>query len=114
MTGPAGGDSVHDGLVRLEGYVLWEAELTDAKVQAEAFADRFEWLTTAQREEVVAAFARERVELSRTFLERTAHRAGRLRDDYQRRYDRLRAKVLAAGLLAFASAVFLLLLLTYV
>ncbi len=40
------------GLVRLEAYLLWQAEMHKARDEAQAFAKRMPWLTTTQHEEV--------------------------------------------------------------
>ncbi|MFE1292616.1 hypothetical protein [Streptomyces sp. NPDC058751] len=101
---PPDGGSVRDGIARMEGYLLWQGEVERARAEAESFADQLDWLTTAQREEVVDLFARRQLDLSRTAITRTARRALQLRQEYQHRYDHLRLRTFA-GALALGTAV---------
>ncbi|MFD7921069.1 hypothetical protein ACFV3R_17815 [Streptomyces sp. NPDC059740] len=90
-------DSRHEaasGIAQLEGYLLWQQELGDARSRAEAFADRMEWLTEGQREEVVRLYAEDHLDLSRAALRRIADRCGELREEYTERYDQLRVRLL--------------------
>ncbi|MEZ7003036.1 hypothetical protein [Streptomyces sp. AD55] len=105
------GEPAGAGLRRLEGYLLWQAEVEQARKEAEAMADRLDWLTSAQREAVVDCFAERQMQLSRRFLERTALRAQSLRGEYEQRYALLRARLCALTLLGFTAAVLLLCLL---
>ncbi|GAA2357921.1 hypothetical protein [Streptomyces cuspidosporus] len=91
MPGP---DEIESGIARLEGYLLCQRELGDARAEAEAYADRLPWLTTTQREEVVRLYAEERVELSRRMLRRIADRCEELRAEYTARYEELRRRLL--------------------
>lgn len=91
MPGP---DEIESGIARLEGYLLCQRELGDARTEAEAYADRLPWLTSAQREEVVRLYAEERVELSRRMLRRIADRCEELRAEYTARYEELRRRLL--------------------
>ncbi|WP_432055286.1 hypothetical protein [Streptomyces sp. bgisy022] len=93
------------GLVRLEGHLLWAAELEDARRRAAAFAEQLPWLTTAQREDVERVYAAERVEASRAYLLRIRDRVAGLRVEYEERYRRLRTRCVAAALVAAASGV---------
>jgi hypothetical protein len=86
----------------VEGYLLWQAEVTAAAAQAEAFADRLPWLTTVQREDVVRVYTDDRLELSRAVLQRVADRALTLRQEYTERYRVLRMRVLGVFLTAVA------------
>ncbi|WP_432138511.1 MULTISPECIES: hypothetical protein [unclassified Streptomyces] len=100
------GDAVREGIARMEGYLLWQGEIEQARAEAESFADRLDWLTTAQREDVVDLFVRHRLDLSQALLRRTAGRALQLREEYQERYDCLRIRLLAVALALGAAAVF--------
>ncbi|MFE3517518.1 hypothetical protein [Streptomyces sp. NPDC059166] len=91
------------GLAQVEGYLLWNAELDSARRQARRFTDELPWLTTAQRDDVERVYTAERIEAGRETLTRIAGRALELRDEYTARYDRLRARCVAASVL-FACA----------
>jgi hypothetical protein len=88
------------GLAQIEGYLLWNAELEQARHQAGLFADQLPWLTTAQREDVERVYAADRVAVSRATLVRIAERAVELRGEYTERYRRLRARCVATAVLA--------------
>jgi hypothetical protein len=88
------------GLAQIEGYLLWNAELEQARLQAGLFAEQLPWLTTAQREDVERVYAADRVAVSRATLLRIAERAVELRGEYTERYRRLRARCLAAAVVA--------------
>ncbi|WP_328670961.1 hypothetical protein [Streptomyces sp. NBC_00328] len=103
---PSDGGSVRDGIARMEGYLLWQGEVERALAEAESFADQLDWLTTAQREEVVDLFTRHQLALSRTAITRTARRALQLRQEYQDRYDFLRRQVFAGALALGTATVF--------
>ncbi|MFJ4923131.1 hypothetical protein [Streptomyces sp. NPDC088725] len=92
-------DSVR-GLVRIEGYLLWNAELEEARRQAGSFAGQLPWLTTAQREDVERVYAADRVAASHATLLRIAGRATELRGEYEERYRRLRTRCVAAAVVA--------------
>ena len=89
-TGPVGSADAAAGLRRLEGYLYWQAETDRAHEDAEAFADRLPWLTTAQREDLVRLYRRERLQTSRAFIERVSDRAEQLQREYSARYEHLR------------------------
>lgn len=88
------------GLAQIEGYLLWNAELEQARLQAGLFAEQLPWLTTAQREDVERVYAADRVAVSRAALLRIAERAVELRGEYTERYRRLRARCLATAVVA--------------
>ncbi|MFE4830648.1 hypothetical protein [Streptomyces sp. NPDC056672] len=92
------------GLVRLEGYLLWSAEVGDAHTRASRFCERLPWLTTAQREDVERAYVADRLALSRATLVHVSERAAELRDEYAERYRRLRTRCVAAAVLAVGAA----------
>ncbi|GAA3795964.1 hypothetical protein ACFS5L_33105 [Streptomyces phyllanthi] len=103
-----GGPDDHDvaaGLARLEGYLLCQSEIQRAHAEAESFAGRLPWLTTAQREEVVAHYVEEQLRLSKEVLQRIATRCAELRDEYTTRYETLRQRLLCrCAALVLASA----------
>ncbi|MFJ9447606.1 hypothetical protein ACIRRH_38080 [Kitasatospora sp. NPDC101235] len=71
---------VGDGLRRLEGYLLWQAEIATACQDATAFTDALPWLTDAQREDVAQAYTRERLRVSRQDVTRIAEGPQRLEE----------------------------------
>ncbi|MFF5896763.1 hypothetical protein ACFY8O_12645 [Streptomyces argenteolus] len=87
------------GLAQVEGYLLWNAEVAEARRHARLFTDAMPWLTTAQREEVERVYVTDRVALSKEMLTRIAARAVELREEYSARYDRLRARCVAVSVL---------------
>lgn len=93
------------GLNRLEGHLLWAAEVEEARRRADRFTGELPWLTTAQREEVERVYRADRIAASRAALERICERAAELRVEYETRYRRLRARCVALALLAVASGV---------
>ncbi|MFJ7254875.1 hypothetical protein ACIQWV_20385 [Streptomyces sp. NPDC098085] len=92
------------GLAQLEGYLLWNAEVEEARRQADRFTDALPWLTTAQREDVRRVYTADRVAASRAMFRRIRARATELRGEYDARYRRLRARCVAAGVV-FVGAV---------
>lgn len=93
------------GLAQLEGYLLWNAELAEARSRAGSFADRLPWLTAAQREEVEQAYTADRLALSRSTLSRIADRAAQLRTEYEARYRQLKLRCVATCALTCAGLV---------
>ncbi|GAA2282713.1 hypothetical protein GCM10010415_60000 [Streptomyces atrovirens] len=91
------------GLARLEGHLLWAAEVEEARRQADRFAGELPWLTTAQREEVERVYRADRIAVSRATLVRIRDRTAELRTEYEARYRRLRARCVALAVVAGAS-----------
>ncbi|MFD6281891.1 hypothetical protein ACFWFI_40990 [Streptomyces sp. NPDC060209] len=87
------------GLAQVEGYLLLNAEVAEARRQARRFTGDLPWLTTAQREDVERVYVADRVEVCRETLTRIAGRAVELRGEYTARYDRLRARCVALSVL---------------
>jgi hypothetical protein len=83
------------GLRQLEGYLLWQAELSTVQRDADAFAGLLTWLTDGQREEVVRAYVEERLRVSRHTATRVAQRCRELRGEYEERYRRLSSRLMA-------------------
>ncbi|MCL7495484.1 MULTISPECIES: hypothetical protein [Streptomyces] len=99
--------SVEAGIARMEGYLLWQAEIDRARTDAEAFVDALDWPTSAQRDELVALLARRQLDLSRRAVTRIATRALQLRREYQQRYDVLKRRVLVTALALLSVLTFL-------
>ncbi|WP_306319521.1 MULTISPECIES: hypothetical protein [unclassified Streptomyces] len=102
---------VDAGIQQMEGYLLWNSKVTEAHEQAEAFTDRLDWLTGAQREEVQRVFVEERLAFHKAALGQIVARAAELREEYGKRYERLKARCVGicggvlVGLLSLASLV---------
>lgn len=92
------------GLAKMEGYLLWNAEVEQARRLARRFTDQLPWLTTAQREDVERVYTAERTAESRVVLARISARALQLRGEYTERYRRLRARCVAAAVVCAGAA----------
>ncbi|WP_299538190.1 hypothetical protein [uncultured Streptomyces sp.] len=86
----------------MEGYLLWNAEIEDARRRATRLTDQLPWLTSAQREDVERVYVADRAAASRETLTRIAERAAELRGEYTARYEQLRMRCVAATLVATA------------
>ncbi|NBM19640.1 hypothetical protein [Streptomyces sp. GC420] len=82
------------GIARLEGYLLCQAEIGKARTEAEDFAGRLPWLTSAQREEVVRNYALDRLNVSKESLRAVTVRCAELQQEYETRYHLLRRRLL--------------------
>ncbi|GAA2447218.1 hypothetical protein [Streptomyces macrosporus] len=80
---------IDDGINRIEGYLLVQAERSSAHRDAEALARRMPWLTAAQHDEFVRLYSEDRLRLTEQSLRRIADRAVELRAEYASRYRRL-------------------------
>jgi hypothetical protein len=87
---------IESGIARIEGYLLCQTEISNARAEAEAFARRMPWLTAAQHEEIVRLYTEDRMELSRRVLQRIADRCRELRAEYTARYEELRRRLVCA------------------
>ncbi|MFE9913182.1 hypothetical protein [Streptomyces clavifer] len=92
-------ESAARGLAQVEGYLLWNAEVEEARRRAVRFTEQLPWLTTAQRENVERVYVTDRVAACRESLTKVADRAAELRGEYTARYDRLRARCVAVSAL---------------
>lgn len=88
-----------EGINRIEGYLLCQAERGRARAEAEAFAARLPWLTTGQREEVIRVYTDDRMALTRRVLQGVVDRCAELREEYTARYLQLCRRVLAQAVL---------------
>ncbi|WP_329381234.1 hypothetical protein [Streptomyces sp. NBC_01716] len=92
------------GIQQLEGYLLAQSRVREARAHAVVFADRMPWLTTAQHEEVVRLYTQDHIAMSRRALELVVARAGELREEYTARYELLRRRLVCASLTAVIGA----------
>lgn len=81
------------GVAQIEGYLLCQATLSTAQAEAEAFADRLDWLTAAQREDVVHHYRQARVAVGHDTIRAVAARAKELAAQYAERYEELRRRL---------------------
>ncbi|MFD9421310.1 MULTISPECIES: hypothetical protein [unclassified Streptomyces] len=93
------------GLAQMEGYLLWNAEVEEARREARRFTGQLPWLTTAQREDVERVYLMDRMTLCRESLTRVSGRAAELRGEYTERYEQLRARCVAASGLAVSAVI---------
>ncbi|AZP22040.1 hypothetical protein ACIGMX_02865 [Streptomyces aquilus] len=89
----------------IEGHLLLAATRQEGRTAAERFTAPLHWLTDTQRAELERRFEAEYLALARASWQRTAVRAGSLRDEYEARYRALRRRLLACLLLGSAAAV---------
>ncbi|MET9294210.1 hypothetical protein [Streptomyces sp. NPDC003077] len=94
----SGGTSTARAINEIEGYLLWEAEKEKVRARARDFSSGMPWLTDSQREEVERHYARDQLEVSRSYLRRIASRSGELRTEYEEVYRFLRRRLIAACL----------------
>lgn len=99
--------TVQAGIARMEGYLLWQAEIACARADAEAAVDALDWPTAAQREELVDLLAHRQLGVSQMAITRIAARAHQLGGEYQHRYDVLKRRVLATVLALLTALVLL-------
>lgn len=93
------------GLEQMADYLLWNAEVEEARRRAEAFVSQLPWLTTSQRDDVERVYIADRVTASRAMLQRNCDRAAELRGEYGDRYEALKRRCVAAVLGCAAAAV---------
>ncbi|MFJ7073875.1 hypothetical protein [Streptomyces sp. NPDC098781] len=82
----------------IEGHLLLAATREEGRTAATRFSAPLHWLTDAQRGEVERRFEAEYLALARDSWQRTAERAGSLRDEYEATYRDLRRRMLACWL----------------
>ncbi|MEV6575385.1 hypothetical protein [Streptomyces sp. NPDC051577] len=92
------------GLAELEGYLMSRAAHHTAAMEANAFADELPWLGRAEREDVVHHYTARHLARTRHVLCEITGRSQELREEYARRYQLLRRRVLALALLGTATA----------
>ncbi|MFH0519498.1 hypothetical protein ACHBTE_20285 [Streptomyces sp. M41] len=86
----------------IEGHLLLAAARDEGRAAADRVTAPLDWLTSGQREELQRRFEAEYLALARASWQRTAVRAGTLRQEYEETYRALRRRVLAGCLLAWA------------
>ncbi|MFG2795039.1 cytochrome C oxidase subunit I [Streptomyces sp. NPDC048419] len=94
---------------QVEGYLLLQARSAEAAQRARAFTEPLHWLTTSQREEIQRHYTLDCLTRTRADLQQLANRAQALRNEYEARYRRLRARC-GALLITMLSAMALLML----
>ena len=95
-TGAGGDVRMAQALHGIGGLPLLAAARPHPPARAHAFRARLPWLTTAQREDVVAHYCREQHETSRSYLERIAARSAALRAEYEAACRALRRRMVLA------------------
>ncbi|MGI5441024.1 cytochrome C oxidase subunit I [Streptomyces shenzhenensis] len=90
---------------QVEGYLLWQTRVQDAKCLARAFTEAFDWLTTSQRVEIERRYIGDRLQCEEQDLRRIVQRAADLRSEYEQRYRRLRLRCTAVTVSAVTAAV---------
>lgn len=97
------------GINRLEGYLLYQAELRTARTQAHAFAERMPWLTRAQCDEVIRHYTDDRLAQTKTTLQQVTRRCHELEQQYSAHYRQLRQQLLrtCVATLLFSATLFI-------
>ncbi|MFE9812805.1 cytochrome C oxidase subunit I [Streptomyces sp. NPDC005227] len=92
--------SEHDGALcnKVEGFLLWQATVTEAERRARDFTLAMEWLTTSQRADIEQRYTAESLRRAREDIERIAARCMSLRAEYENRYQMLRRRCVAWAL----------------
>ncbi|MFF8259117.1 hypothetical protein [Streptomyces virginiae] len=90
------------GLARIEGYLMSQAALRQAREQGEAFARALTWLGAGEQEEISRRFAEHHLDLRKEMLAATVARAEELKAEYTQRYACLRRRATGLALAAFA------------
>ncbi|MGW7329009.1 hypothetical protein ACWGIU_10500 [Streptomyces sp. NPDC054840] len=101
-------DEAAAGLAELEGYLMGRAARHRAAREADAFADELPWLAHAEREEVVRLYTARHLARTRQVLLEITQRSQELKEEYSRRYETLRCRMLAVTLLSIATTLGLL------
>ncbi|MFD3538388.1 hypothetical protein ACFWUQ_02660 [Streptomyces sp. NPDC058662] len=92
-------DDAAAGLAELEGYLMSRAAQHCAAREADAFADDLPWLGQAEREDVIRLYTARHLARTRQTLHEITNRSQELKEEYSRRYQALRCRVLALTLL---------------
>ncbi|MFJ3824661.1 hypothetical protein [Streptomyces nodosus] len=101
--GTQGEGNPAEGIARLEGYLLWNAHITEAHEEAGRFADRLPWLTDSERRDVESAYATDRLAVARATDAHIVRRITEIRSEYIERYERLRARCIAWAVICAAA-----------
>ncbi|MFD3549936.1 hypothetical protein ACFWUW_30875 [Streptomyces sp. NPDC058655] len=101
-------DETAAGLARIEGFLMSQAALLEAREEGQAFARTLTWLGPDEQDD---RFAHRHLSMRREMLATTVARAAELKDEYAHWYGELcrRATGLAAGVFALWTAVLILL-----
>ncbi|MEU4037749.1 cytochrome C oxidase subunit I [Streptomyces collinus] len=84
---PSAGEELSN---QVEGYLLWQARITESEQRAREFTAPLDWLTTSQRVAIEQAYAADSLQRARADLEHIAARCTQLRAEYEHRYRQLR------------------------
>ncbi|MFF8605693.1 hypothetical protein ACF06X_07115 [Streptomyces sp. NPDC015346] len=95
-------DETAAGLARLEGYLMSQAVMSEARRAGEDFARDLSWLGPLERDEIARRFTDHHLALRREMLHSVVERAAELRAEYSERYAQLRRRTLALALIAMA------------
>ncbi|MFJ8787779.1 cytochrome C oxidase subunit I [Streptomyces sp. NPDC102462] len=87
----------------VEGYLLWQARIAEARQRAHEFVRPMEWLTTAQRTEIEQHYVTDNLRRAKSDLERVADRCRSLRAEYEHRYRTLRRRCVGSALAVCAA-----------
>ncbi|MFJ2171458.1 hypothetical protein ACIOHE_00900 [Streptomyces sp. NPDC087851] len=105
---PSPPEETATGLRQIEGYLLLTAAHTKGEERARRIADRLEWMTADQRRIFEQLYLQDHMEITQESLCRVTHRSAELRTEYERRYTRLRRRLVAGHLVALAVCLFVL------
>ncbi|MEK8172873.1 hypothetical protein NKH77_39330 [Streptomyces sp. M19] len=92
----------------IEGYLLWQSEIDQARIRAREFTAGLPWLSETERKEIERRYERERLNTAVEYLRRVRDRRDELRDEYQDRYQVLRRRYVTALLVSCCVAMSLL------
>ncbi|EFE71352.1 conserved hypothetical protein [Streptomyces viridosporus ATCC 14672] len=93
--GPRPGTGQVSALVaEVEGHLMAQAHLDEARREAEELCAGLPWLTSAQAEDLMDRYMQRRLDFTRRMLRSTVERAAQLRQEYEARYAVLRRDLL--------------------
>lgn len=93
------------GMVRLEGYLMSEAALREAREEANAFAQRLTWLGPGEQHEIAGLLAEHHLKGKREMLAAVVVRSEQLKAEYEARYEQLRRRLVCATVTSVAGTV---------
>ncbi|MFF7333975.1 cytochrome C oxidase subunit I [Streptomyces sp. NPDC090306] len=96
---------IADAVNQMEGYLLWQARVSEAEQRARDFTEPMDWLTTSQRAEIEQRYVSDCLVRARSDIRRVAQRAMSLRGEYEKRYQGLRVRCVALVVLTMTAAV---------
>ncbi|MFD9359548.1 hypothetical protein [Streptomyces sp. NPDC060031] len=93
-------DETPAGLARIEGFLMSQAALLEAREKGQAFAGALTWLGPGEQDEISHRFAQHHLALRKEMLAATVARAEELKAEYSHRYDHLRWRITCLALIA--------------